>query len=114
MPLKVKISLNEDKAFWCYPRYGAHCPDQLSEACCGEDVAVADGGHGDDDPVEGRGDRGEPRTLLDLNEVAEARYKDDPDTFHRKKLDEYQKVFLNLAKMNPLMLTRKIRRPSSL
>ena len=114
MPLKVKVSLNEDKGFWSDPRYGAHCPDQLSEAGCGEDVAVADGGHGDDDPVEGRGDGGEPRTLLDLNEVAEARYKDDPDTFHRKKSDEYQKVFLNLAKMNPLMLTRKIRRPSSL
>ena len=55
-----------------YPRDCTHCPDQLSKAGDWEDVAVADGGHGDDDPVEGRGDRGEPRTLLYLNEVAEA------------------------------------------
>ena len=31
-----------------------------------------DRGHGDDNPVEGGGDGGEPRVLLDLDEEAEA------------------------------------------
>ena len=38
----------------------------------GVDVPVADGGHGDHHPVEGRGDGGEPGVLLDLDEVGEA------------------------------------------
>ena len=60
-----------------YPGDCTHCPHQLSKAGDGGDVAIADGGHGDYDPVEGRGDRGEPGFLLiDLDEEAEAGYKD--------------------------------------
>ena len=54
-----------------HPRDCTHRPDQLSKAGDREDVAVADGGHGDDDPVEGGGDRGEAGLLLDLDEEAE-------------------------------------------
>ena len=70
-----------DGKFWSYPGDCTHCPDQLSKAGDGEDVAIADGGHGDDDPVEGRGDGGEPRTFLYLNEIAEAGYKDGTAIF---------------------------------
>ena len=38
----------------------------------GVDVPVPDGGHRDHHPVEGRGDRGEPGVLLDLDEVGQA------------------------------------------
>ncbi len=40
--------------------------------CDWEDVTVADGGHGDDDPVEGGGDGGEARVLVLLYEIGEA------------------------------------------
>ena len=44
----------------------------LFRTCDREDVPVADGGHGDNDPVEGGGDGGEARVLVLLNEVGQA------------------------------------------
>ena len=72
MVIDKNRNIGNGKFWFWHPGDCAHCPDQLSKAGDGEYVAIADGGHGDDDPVEGRGDGGEPRTLLYLNEVAEA------------------------------------------
>ena len=44
----------------------------LFRTCDWEDVPVANGGHGDNDPVEGGGDGGEARVLVLLNEVGQA------------------------------------------
>ena len=63
------------RKFWSHPGDRTHSPDQLSKTGDWGDVAVADSSHGDDYPVEGRGDGGEAglgvRALLYLNEVAE-------------------------------------------
>ena len=76
------MAIDQNLNMLSYPGDCTHCPDQLSKAGDGGDVAIADGGHCDYDPVEGRGDRGEPGFLLiDLDEEAEAGYKDGTAIF---------------------------------
>ena len=57
----------------------AEGPDELAEAGDGEDVAVANGGHGDHHPVEGGRDVGEARVKVLLYVVAEAGDERDDD-----------------------------------
>ena len=68
----------------------AEGPDELAEAGDGEDVAVANGGHGDDHPVEGGRDVGEARVKVLLYVVAEAGDERDDDRDHDDHPDEEQ------------------------
>ena len=83
-----------------------------------EEERRSDRGHGDDHPVEGRGDGGEARALVYLDEVAEAGLRGGGRGGRRGRRRRGRALKMgrrsHLAKMKPLITTRKTRRASSL
>ena len=58
-------------------------------------VSVSNGRHGDHDPVEGRGDGGEPGVLVNLNKVRQA-CKDEPADANEE--DQKTQFFVTILK----------------